>query len=90
MAKNDDMASAIRAVKAAPEDEAAWDSLEELVDNRQQPDDVSGLFTEVLAGALDVEVANAVGQRAVRFHESWYGEDSGACSIRMRSGRSSA
>ena len=76
MAETEDMAIAIDAVKAAPDDEAAWDRVEELVDSSQQPDEVSALFTEVLSGALDVDVTTAVGQRAVRFYESWYGEDS--------------
>jgi len=76
MAEPEDMTIAIEAVKAAPEDDAKWDHVEEVLDAVQRPTDVSELFTSVLSEQIEPELASNVGQRAVRFYESWYGEDS--------------
>lgn len=76
MAEEEDLTTAIEAVRQAPEDESGWDRVEELVDAVQRPTDVSALFTGVLAESDDAELAGQVGKRAVRFYEAWYGEDS--------------
>ena len=69
----DDTAAVVR---SAPEDDAAWDRLEDFAANNQQPDEVAALYREVLGQELSGDVAPQVAQRAVQFHEEWFGEDS--------------
>ncbi|MGD8862270.1 MAG: hypothetical protein PVI30_19820, partial [Myxococcales bacterium] len=73
---SDELSSAIDAVRANPQDDALWDRVEDLLDAAQRPTDVSELFSEVLAGDLSADRASEIGQRGVRFFETWYGEDS--------------
>jgi tetratricopeptide (TPR) repeat protein len=79
MAAGEDQATelkaAIEAARKAPHDAARWDRVEELLDQTQTPDAVSELYQQVLAATEDAELATDVGQRGVRFYESWYGED---------------
>ncbi|MAQ13413.1 MAG: hypothetical protein CMN30_01235 [Sandaracinus sp.] len=63
-------------VRSAPEDDAAWDRLEDLAASSQRPDEVAALYREVLGQDLSGDVAPQVAQRAVQFHEEWFGEDS--------------
>lgn len=73
----DALSAAIDAAKREPAKAANWDLVEELVDNAQRPSDVRALFQNVLAKKdLNASTASQVGQRAVRFYEAWYGEDS--------------
>ena len=74
---SDALSTAIEAARESPDNTAHWELVEELVDTAQRPSDVRELFREVLqAPKLPAEVASDVGQRAVRFYEAWYGEDS--------------
>ncbi len=66
------------AVRSDPGSAEAWDTLEGLAADLQQPDPVSRLYREILASSLPKHVAETLGQRAVGFHEEWYGEDSDA------------
>jgi tetratricopeptide (TPR) repeat protein len=63
-------------VRADPGSEAGWDRLEELAGDTQQPEEASAIYREVLTQDLPTEVLSAVAQRAVQFHEEWFGDDS--------------
>ncbi len=81
MAEEQDMADGAfdetaAVVRNAPEDDAAWDKLEDIAASSQTPDAVAALYREVLGQDLASEVAPQVAQRAVQFHEEWFGEDS--------------
>jgi tetratricopeptide (TPR) repeat protein len=71
-----ELAAAIRAVENAPGDASRWERVEELTESEQQPDPVAAMFRRVLAGKLTPELASELGRRAVRFFETWYGEQS--------------
>lgn len=75
---SDALSVAIEAARKSPDNPAHWELVEELVDTAQRPSDVRELFRDVLdTPKLPAEVASAIGQRAVRFYEAWYGEDAG-------------
>lgn len=76
MAEHQELLSAIEAVKQMPSESAYWDRVEALVEQVQRPSDVSELFQCVLGTDIDAGLASDIGQRAVRFYEAWYGEDS--------------
>ena len=63
-------------VRSDPGNDEAWDALEDFAAASQHPDDVGALYREVLAGSLSEDVASPLAQRAVQFHEEWFGEDS--------------
>lgn len=74
--QSDALSSAIDAVKREPANDQHWELVEELVDTAQRPSDVRELFRTVLnQNDLKAEVASLIGQRAVRFYESWYGDE---------------
>jgi tetratricopeptide (TPR) repeat protein len=74
---SDALTTAIEAVKREPDNDQHWELVEELVDSAQRPSDVRELFKSVLSkDDLAARVASQVGQRAVRFYEAWYGDDS--------------
>src|ERR1700759_1915047 len=73
---SDALSTAIAAAKQHPESPSNWDLVEELVDTAQRPSDVRELFRDVLKQSeLSPQVASDVGKRAIRFYESWYGDD---------------
>ena len=75
--ESDALSSAIEAARQNPANTESWDLVEELVDDVQRPSDVRELFRDVLnAGGLPSELVTEVGQRAVRFYEAWYNDDS--------------
>lgn len=75
--QSDALSSAIQAARQNPANTQSWDLVEELVDDVQRPSDVRELFRDVLnAGELPTELVTEVGQRAVRFYEAWYNDDS--------------
>lgn len=69
-------AAAAAAARADASDEGAWDRLDELAADTQRPEEVGALYREILERELAPAVAALVGQRAVRFHEEWFREDS--------------
>ncbi|HKU43417.1 MAG TPA: hypothetical protein VJR89_34885, partial [Polyangiales bacterium] len=74
---SDALSTAIEAVKREPDNDQHWDLVEELVDSAQRPSDVRELFRSVLYKRdLGARSASQIGQRAVRFYEAWYGDDS--------------
>ena len=75
-----DLESAIAAAVRAQDDDAAWDAVESLADTLDSPDDVAAAYQRVLREDLDDERAELIGQRAVRFHEEWFGQDTAGLS----------
>jgi tetratricopeptide (TPR) repeat protein len=74
---SDALSTAIEAVKREPDNDQHWELVEELVDSAQRPSDVRELFRSVLHKRdLGARAASQIGQRAVRFYEAWYGDDS--------------
>ncbi len=71
-----ELESAIQSARKNPSSAAHWDKLENLAETLQRPSDVSQLFRAVLSADIDAELASEIGQRAVRFQEAWFGEDS--------------
>ncbi|MFO0692988.1 MAG: tetratricopeptide repeat protein [Polyangiales bacterium] len=67
---------AATAVRENPSNEGAWDALEDWAAKTQNPDPASAVYRVVLAGTLSRERASELGQRALRFHEEWFSEDS--------------
>lgn len=70
------LANAIAAAEASPEDDGAWDLLEDLAEQLQRPDEVGEAYRRVLAQDLSRELASSLGERAAGFHEEWFAEDS--------------
>ncbi|MBN1653606.1 MAG: tetratricopeptide repeat protein [Deltaproteobacteria bacterium] len=70
------LAIALDAVRSHPDLQENWDEVEELADTLQRPTDVKELYRSVLETDLSTSLASEIGQRAVRFQEDWYGEDS--------------
>ncbi|PRP90612.1 tetratricopeptide repeat protein [Enhygromyxa salina] len=68
-------AAAMRAAENAPDSDDAWDHLEELAENLQRPEDVAKLYRDLLGQGLDADVTGPVAERAVNFHEEWFGDD---------------
>ena len=66
----------ISKLEASPEVESAWDSLEELADELQRPDEVAAAYRRALAPGLSAELIERIGQRALGFHEEWFGDSS--------------
>jgi len=68
--------SALQSARTDPSSAAHWEKLENIAETLQRPTDVSQLFRSVLDATEDVGLASELGQRAVRFQEAWFGEDS--------------
>jgi thioredoxin-like negative regulator of GroEL len=63
------------AARANPSDDAAWDALEDWAGATQRPDDVSVVYRAALAKVSTAAVGGPLAQRALNFHEEWFGED---------------
>jgi tetratricopeptide (TPR) repeat protein len=59
-------------VRENPDDEAAWDELDEIARSAQKPDSVSRLYRDTLARDLPSGVVETIGRRAVAFHDEWF------------------
>jgi lipopolysaccharide biosynthesis regulator YciM len=70
------VAELIAAVESTPADEESWDELEDLAAKLQRPDEIGAAYRKVLAPGLAPELVERVGQRALGFHEEWFGEAS--------------
>ncbi|MFO7566599.1 MAG: tetratricopeptide repeat protein [Enhygromyxa sp.] len=68
-------AAAMRAAENAPDSDDAWDHLEELAESLQRPEDVAKLYRDLLGRGLGSEVTGPLAERAVNFHEEWFGDD---------------
>jgi tetratricopeptide (TPR) repeat protein len=70
-----ELSDALEHARRAPEDDAAWDAVEELAGSTQRFEEVAALYADVLSRELGPRLARTLGERAVRFIEEWYGED---------------
>lgn len=70
------VAELIAAVEAAPADEESWNQLEDLAAELQRPEEVGAAYRGALVPGLAAELVERVGQRALGFHEEWFGEAS--------------
>ncbi|HVI00949.1 MAG TPA: tetratricopeptide repeat protein [Enhygromyxa sp.] len=68
-------AAAMRAAENAPDSDDAWDHLEELAESMQRPEDVAKLYRDLLGRGLSSDVTGHLAERAVNFHEEWFGEE---------------
>lgn len=69
-------AGALAAAESTPDDQDAWDLLEEMAERLQRPDEIGEVYRKVLQQDLGAELAETLGQRAAGFHEEWFTEDS--------------
>jgi tetratricopeptide (TPR) repeat protein len=70
------VAELISVVESDPGDEESWDELEDLAGKLQLPDEVGAAYRKVLAPGLAPALVERIGQRALGFHEEWFGEAS--------------
>jgi len=75
MADLSQFAEATAAVTHSPHAVSAWEEAEGLAADLDKPDDIVKLFEETLAGQLEPEVAEMIGERASRFCDEWFGDD---------------
>ncbi|TMQ15827.1 MAG: hypothetical protein E6J90_24775, partial [Deltaproteobacteria bacterium] len=54
---------------------SAWEDAEALAAELDRPDDIVALYNETLAGDLEPEVAEMIGERAGGFCDEWFGDD---------------
>jgi tetratricopeptide (TPR) repeat protein len=66
---------ATAAVRHSPHGVSAWEDAESLAAELDKPDDIVGLYNAALAGQLEAEVAEMIGERAGRFCDEWFGDD---------------
>ena len=66
---------ATAAVKHSPHAVSAWEEAEGLAADLDKPDEIVALFGETLAGTVEPEVAEMIGERAGRFCDEWFGDE---------------
>ncbi|HEX2689515.1 MAG TPA: hypothetical protein VHN14_22995, partial [Kofleriaceae bacterium] len=66
---------ATAAVKHSPHAVSAWEHVETLAADLDRPDDIVKLYNEALAGKVEPEVAEMIGERAGGFCDEWFGDD---------------
>ena len=62
-------------VTHSPHAVSAWEEAEGLAADLDKPDDIVALYNEVLAEKLEPQVAEMIGERAIRFCNEWFGDD---------------
>jgi tetratricopeptide (TPR) repeat protein len=62
-------------VRHSPHAVSAWEEAEGLAAELDKPDDIVALYSETLAGTLEPEVAEMIGERAGSFCDEWFGDD---------------
>jgi len=62
-------------VQHSPHAVSAWEEAESLAAELDKPDEIVALFNETLAGALEPQVAEMIGERAGSFCDEWFGDD---------------
>ncbi len=72
----DELASAIAAAEKKPADLARWERVEALLEEHERPADVAELFMRALGKKLEPTLLAELGERGVRFFETWFGDDS--------------
>src|SRR5690349_8827437 len=71
-----ELSTAIAAALDSPNDAAAWDRVDEALDRQQQPELVAPIYAEVIKPGASRELIAEIGQRGLRFFETWFGESS--------------
>lgn len=66
---------AAAAVKHAPHAVSAWEEVERLAADLDNPDAVVALYTETLASDVEPQVAEMIGERASSFCDEWFGDE---------------
>lgn len=66
---------ATAAVKHSPHAVSAWEEAEGLAADLDKPDEIVALYGETLAGKVEPEVAEMIGERAGRFCDEWFGDE---------------
>ncbi|MBN2529186.1 MAG: tetratricopeptide repeat protein [Deltaproteobacteria bacterium] len=66
--------SAKKALSRAWDSEDAWDHLEEFAETPGFDSQVAGVYAEALESGLPESVFELVAQRAVNFHDEWFGD----------------
>jgi tetratricopeptide (TPR) repeat protein len=66
------LAVAVAAAEELPGEPALWDAAERLSRRAAKPDVVAAAYARALRTDLSPDVAEAVGRRAVEFHEEWF------------------
>lgn len=67
--------AALGAAERSPESDDAWDHLEELADQLQRPEEVANLYQQILRSGLSQSLHDHLANRAVNFHEEWFGDN---------------
>ena len=75
MADLSEFKEAAAAVKHSPHAVSAWEEVESLAASLDKPDDIVALYTEALAGKVEPQVAEMIGERAGSFCDEWFGDD---------------
>jgi lipopolysaccharide biosynthesis regulator YciM len=75
MADLSQLQEAAAAVRHSPHAVSAWEEVEGLAAELDRPDDIVRLYTEVLAGDVEPQVAEMIGERAGGFCDEWFGDD---------------
>ncbi|HEY4242142.1 MAG TPA: tetratricopeptide repeat protein [Kofleriaceae bacterium] len=75
MADQQQFQEAAAAVKHSPHAVSAWERVEQLAAELDKPDDVVALYNEVLAGEVEPQTAEMIGERASAFCDEWFGDD---------------
>src|SRR5215218_6694047 len=75
MADLSQLQEAAAAVRHSPHAVSAWEEVEGLAAELDRPDDIVGLYGETLAGKVEPEVAEMIGERAGSFCDEWFGDD---------------
>ncbi|MBC7977061.1 MAG: hypothetical protein H7138_18955, partial [Myxococcales bacterium] len=75
MADLSQLKEAAAAVQHSPHAVSAWEHVEALATELERPDDVVALYTETLAGDVEPQVAEMIGERAGEFCYEWFGDD---------------
>ncbi|HEX6241680.1 MAG TPA: hypothetical protein VFZ61_12320, partial [Polyangiales bacterium] len=70
-----ELSRALEAVRQRPEDFTAWDELESLAADAQAPEPVAELYPDVLSRELSHVSLKRLGERALRFCEEWFADD---------------
>ena len=67
--------AAVKAVLDAPDNDEAWDHLEELAESLSRYEEVAGAYLDALDEKNPPELRERLAERAVAFHEEWFGGD---------------
>ncbi len=64
---------ALKEAQKAPHKEEIWEKIEEMAAAQQRPDEIAEVLRALVKECEKAELIDALGKRAVRFHEEWFG-----------------